>query len=398
MKHIENFIDYFEQNIAKNYFNEIEKYGTNPIVQIKNKDFIMFASNNYLSLSNDDRVIKSAEAALKSNGLGPGGSRFLCGNIKILNELEEKLSKFLGVEDCITFPTGYMANLAAISAMVGTFFNDQPHKIESAIVFSDANNHGTLVDGIKLSKAKTIIYPHLNYDFLENELKNYKNNHPKLIVTESVYPMDGDVVDLVRINQLAKKYDCMTMVDDAHGVGILGQRGSGALEYFNLYNKIDLIMGSMDKALGCMGGYLGGSKKLVKYLRIASRPYIFSSSVPAVIAGGMIKSIELCETETYRRTELLSNANYLRQNLEKLGYTLLGSDKIPVVSVLIGNDVLCNKISSYLFEKNIFSPAIIWPAVPLNTARLRLTIMYDHKKEHLDYLIKILAEAKNFIN
>jgi glycine C-acetyltransferase len=397
MKHIEKFINEFEKMIGGIHFHEIERYGTNPLVRINNEDFLMFASNNYLSLSNDPRVIDAARVALELNGMGPGGSRFLCGNLKILNDLEKCISEFVGVEDCITFPTGYMANLAAISAMIGSFIKDQPHNIESAIIFSDENNHATLADGIKISKANKIIYPHLNYEFLENELNKHKHDHPKLIVTESVYPMDGDIADLNKIADLAKKYDALLMVDDAHGVGILGENGGGALEHFNLHNKVDVIMGSMDKALGGMGGYLGGSKKLIKYLRVASRPYIFSSSMSAVMAGGMIKSIEICQKEKNRRKDLFEKADYVREKLTDLGYKLLGSNKIPVAPLLIGSDENCNIISKYLFSKKIFCPSIVWPAVPINTARMRITIMHEHTKEQLDYLIKTLEEARSLI-
>lgn len=396
MKHIEKFIESFDQTIKDLYSNEINQYGTNPVVKINGVDCLMFASNNYLSLSNDARVIDSAIGALKSNGLGPGGSRFLCGNINILNDLEKHISKFIGVEDCITFPTGYMANLSAPSALVGSFMNNQPHDVKEAIIFSDEHNHGTIVDGIKISGAKKIVYPHLDYSFLEDELNKNQKVHPKLIITESVYPMDGDIADLNKIHDLAKKYDAIMMVDDAHGVGVLGEKGSGALEYFNLYGKVDLIMGSMDKAIGCMGGYLGGNKKLIQYLRIASRPYIFSSSVPAVLAGGIIESIKICQSESFRRKEIIEKSKYLRDKLESIGYEILGnSSNLPVVTILIGSNEECNNLSKYLFKNNIFLPSIVWPAVAMNTARLRITIMRDHTMEQLDYLISILNKFKN---
>lgn len=398
MLHIEEFIDNFIKVGHYPIFNQIERCGTNPIVKINQKKYLMFASNNYLSLSNDKRVIKSAIKALKLNGLGPGGSRFLCGNLKILEDLEAKISSFIGVEDTITFPTGYMANMAAISVLVNSFLENQPHDIESAVVFSDKNNHATLADGIKISKAKKVIYPHLDYEFLENELNKYKQNHPKLIVTESVYSMDGDIADIRRLVNLAKKHDSMIMVDDAHGVGILGSNGGGILEYFDLKNDVDLVMGSCDKALGGLGGYLGGKKKLIRYARIASRPYIFSSTIPASIAGGLTKSIEICQKEKYRRSELLDKSNYLRAALARLGYKVLGNAKLPVLPIFIGDDEKCKELSRHLFSKKVFAPAIIWPAVPLNTARLRITLMFDHKREHLDYLIKLLKEAKDKFN
>lgn len=394
MKHIEEFIDAFSKTGRYPLFRQIERYGTNPTVTIDGDEYIMFASNNYLSLGNNRSVIKSAINALNTDGLGPGGSRFLCGNIKILEEFEKEICDFTGVEDVITFPTGYMANMAAISALVGTFINDQPHKVDSAVVFSDQYNHMTLVDGIRISKAKTVIYPHLDYEILENELIRYRKSHPKLIVTESVYSMDGNVADINLIHKLAKKYDAMLMIDDAHGVGILGKTGGGVLEHFDLKNKVDLIMGSFDKALGGMGGYLGGSKKLIKYMRIASRPYIFSSSVPAVMAGGLLESIKICRQDKQRRDRLMDNADYLRHKLKSLGFEILGNTELPVLPILIGDDKECKSYSEKLFKRKIFAPAVIWPAVPENLARLRVTIMHDHTKKQLNYLVESLGEIK----
>lgn len=394
MLHIEEFIDNFIKAGHYPAFSQIERCGTSPIVNINQGRYLMFVSNNYLSLSNDKRVIKSAIKALRLNGLGPGGSRFLCGNLEILEDLETKLSSFIGVDDTMTFPTGYMANMAAISVLVGSFLENQPHDIESAVVFSDENNHATLVDGIKISKAKKVIYPHLDYEFLENELNKYKQKHPKLIVTESVYSMDGDIADIRRLVNLAKKYNSMIMIDDAHGVGILGSNGGGVLEHFDLKDDVDLVMGSCDKALGGLGGYLGGKKKLIRYGRIAARSYIFSSTIPASIAGGLIKSIEICQKEKYRRRELMKKSDYLRVALATLGYKVLGNAKLPVLPIVIGDNEKCKELSRYLFSKKVFVPPILWPAVPLNTARLRVTLMFDHKKEHLDYLIKLFKEAK----
>ncbi|MBU0613488.1 aminotransferase class I/II-fold pyridoxal phosphate-dependent enzyme [Patescibacteria group bacterium] len=398
MQHIEEFMDAFSKTGRYPLFRQIERYGTNPTVVIEGDEYIMFASNNYLSLCNNKNVIESATNALNTNGLGPGGSRFLCGNIKILEELEREISDFAGVEDTITFPTGYMANMAAISALVGTFIGDQPHKVNSAVVFSDKNNHMTLVDGIRISKAKTVIYPHLDYEFLERELIKHEESHPKLIVAESVYSMDGNVADINLIHKLAKKHNAMLMIDDAHGIGILGETGGGALEHFKLKNKVDLIMGSFDKALGGMGGYLGGSKKLIKYLRIASRPYIFSSSIPAVMAGGLIESIKICRRDKKRRDRLMSNANYLRDKLKSLGFKILGNTKLPVLPILIGNDEKCKLYSEKLFERKIFAPAVIWPAVPENLARLRVTLMHDHEKEQLDYFAESLVKIRKVID
>ena len=398
MHHIEQFIDDFIKGGFYPDFNQIERFGTNPVVKINGERILMFASNNYLSLSNDKRVIKDAVKALKRNGLGPGGSRFLCGNIKILEDLESTISNFIGTEDVITFPTGSMANLSAMSVLVNSFIDHKPHEIASALIFSDEFNHATLVDGIKISKAKTIIYPHLDYQFLEKELKKNQSTHPKLIVTESVYSMEGDLADLNILVDLARRYESMIMVDDAHGVGILGENGGGALRHFNLAGGVDLIMGSCDKALGGIGGYLGGRKKLIKYCRIASRPYIFSSTIPATMAGGLIKSIGICQKENFRREELMEKTNYLRNSLRKMGFKILGNAELPVLPVLIGENDKCKKFSKYLFQKKVFLPAIIWPAVPLNTARLRLTLMFEHKREHLDYLIRLFKEGKTIIN
>ena len=394
MEHIVKFIQEFEKLDYFPNYPSFDNYGTNPVVMIDSIKYLMFSSNNYLSLSNDKRVIRATYKSLKKNGLGPGGSRFLCGNIKILNDLEKSLSNFIGVEDVITFPTGYMANMSAISILISSFFNNQPHNINNAIIFSDSFNHGTLVDGIKISGAKKVIFPHLNNVYLENELKKYPENHPKLIVTESIYSMDGDVSDLQMQVKLAKKYKSLIMIDDAHGVGILGDNGGGALKHFQLEGQVDLIMGSADKALGGMGGYLGGNRNLINYCRIAARPYIFSSSVSALMAGGLLKVIELCQKEKFRRLKLFESAESFRKKLQGNGFQVMGNFNLPVLPIYIGDQEICKNYSKFLFKKKIFLPPIVWPAIPQNSCRLRLTLMYDHKKEHLDYLLKQLIDAK----
>lgn len=396
MKHINDFIRSFSDAGLYPNFRGIAAAGTKTEVLVEGKSVIMFASNNYLSYANDPRVIGAAIESLEKDGLGPGGSRFLCGNIETVLNLEKALADFVGVEDVITFPTGYMANMAAISILVGEFINGQPHNFLDAIVYSDENNHATLVDGIKFSGVKKVIYPHLDHAYLEKQLQLHNQQHPKLIVTESVYSMDGNLNNVSEVVRIAKKYGAMVMVDDAHGVGILGEHGGGVLKHFQLKNEVDLLMGSCDKALAGLGGYLGGSRELIKYARIAARPYLFSSTVPAAIAGGITKVIELSIKEN-RQLQLMEKANYLRERILKAGFTIMGNYKLPVLPILIGEEDQCKKVSEFLLEKGIYAPAVIWPAVKQGVARLRVTVMHDHSKEQLDKLVSVLIEAKKYI-
>jgi len=393
MNKISKLLNILKRNGLYPPFYRIESAGTNPEVIINGKKYLIFCSNNYLGLATRSEIIRAAERALKKHGIGPGGSRFLCGNIALLEQLDHETAKLVGAEDAITFPTGYMANLAIFKALMDPLIGNLPHKKGSGIIFSDEFNHGSIVDGCKLSYAKKIIFRHIDMKDLETKISTVPNNTPKMITIEGVFSVEGDLVPLPEVINIAKKYNAILMIDDAHGVGVMGEKGGGTAQHFGLESKIDIIMGSFDKALGGMGGFLAGSKEIVEYLRIASRSYMLSSAVPAVLAGGLIKAIKICETKKGLREKLFSNANYLRKNLEEIGFRVLGKGEIPVNPVLIGDEIKAIKFSEKLFRRGIYAPTYRWPMVPKGTARIRVTTMSTHTKKYLDTLLEAFEKS-----
>lgn len=393
MQRLFEFVDFFKKEGLAPKFYSIETAGTEPEVMIGGKKYLMFCSNNYLGLSTMQEIIQETEKALKKHGLGPGGARFLCGNIDILEELDQETAKLVETEDAITFPTGYMANLAIFKALMDPIMGFLPYRKGEGTIFSDEFNHGTIIDGCRLSYAKKVIFRHNNLEDLERKISRISTKQPSMIVTEGVFTPWGEVSPIPEILKIAKKYNAILMVDDAHGVGVLGNQGGGTIQHFGLQGQIDVIMGSFDKALGGMGGFLAGNKNLIEYLRIVSRPYLFSSAISGVLAGGLIKAIQICKARQDLREKLFDNANYITENLEKLGFKILGNKKTPVAPLFIGDENKAIKFSEILFERGVFCPSFRWPAVPKGTSRLRLTIMATHTHEHLDTLLNTIEKT-----
>jgi 8-amino-7-oxononanoate synthase len=399
MQRIFEFTNFLKnEGIAPTFYN-IKNAATEPEVILNGKKVLMFSSNNYLGLSMHPTVIKGAQGALQENGIGPGGSRFLCGNINILNDLDKATAELAGSEDSVTLPTGYMANVAIFKALMDPIIGILPYRKGEGIIFSDEFNHGSMVDGSKLSYAKKVIFRHNDLKDLELKLKKVSKRRHKIIVTEGVFSPWGELSPLPSILDLSKKYNAILMIDDAHGIGVLGENGGGAIEHFGLRGQIDIVMGSFDKAFGGMGGFLATNKKLAEYLRFGLRTNILSSAVPGVLAGGLLESIKICRSEEGKnlRYKLFENANYLRIGFEKMGFKVLGNGEIPVIPVLIGNEAKSIKLTKKLLEYGIYSPSFRWPAVPKGQSRMRITPMATHKKEHLDALLGFFKKAKNDI-
>lgn len=379
-------------NIAPTFYH-IESAGTDPEVTIEGKPYLMFASNNYLGLSTRPEVIEQAWKGLEKHGLGPGGSRFLCGNIIVLEELDCAIADLVGMEDAITFPTGYMANAAIFKALLDPLFGPLPYRKGAAVIFSDEYNHGTIVDGCRLSYAQKVPFKHNDVNDLSKKLKMFSARNPKMIVTEGVFTPDGELSPLPEIVALAEQYRAILMVDDAHGVGVLGHQGGGTVEHFGLHNGVDIIMGSFDKALGGVGGFLAGKREIIEYLRIVARPYVFSSAVPGVLASGLIESIRLCKEETQLRTKLFQNASYLRTSLNREGFRIMGTEDVPVVPVFLGDERRAIVFAEKLFENGVFSPSFRWPAVPKGKSRIRVTPMATHSETHLRRAVQVFKKV-----
>lgn len=371
----------------------IESAGTEPTCTIAGRELVMLASNNYLGLARHPAVVEGARRMLEVHGVGPGGSRVLCGNVDVLPELERRVADLVGAEDAITFPTGYMANVGAIKAVLDPVLGVLPYRKGAAAVIADERNHATLFDGIALSHARRFLYAHNDVADLERKLEQAKGHHPRMIVTEGVFSADGEVSPLPAIVAVAERHGAVLMIDDAHGVGVMGHRGGGTLEHFGLEGRADLVMGSFDKALGGMGGFLAGRRELVRYLRIASRPYMSSSSVPAVLAGAMIEAIDACAAGQELRARLKANADHLRTALGRLGFRLLGDGQLPVVPVLIGREETAIAFSERLFELGVYAPCFRWPVVAKGTARVRATVTALHGPEHLARTVEAFRVA-----
>ena len=345
-------------------------------INIDGRSVLNFCSNNYLGLADDDRLKQAASRAIAEYGLGSGASRLVCGNMLLHQQLEEKIAKFKKTDKALLFNTGYMANSGIISSLVG----------KGDIVFSDRLNHASIIDGVILSRATLRRFPHKDITALENLLKSNQDFRKKLIVTDTVFSMDGDIAPLPDIIKLAKKYNALVMVDEAHATGVLGKNGAGAVEHFGLEGQVDIQMGTLSKAVGAFGGYCCGSSDLIDYLINRARSFIYTTAVPVAICASSMKAIEIIQDEPGLRQKLLDNAEYLRVNLNKLGFNTLDS-QTPIIPVLIKDASLTMEFSRKLLDEGIFIQGIRPPTVSQNTARLRVAVMATHSKEDLDFVI-----------
>jgi 8-amino-7-oxononanoate synthase len=387
MEKIKQVLNFLEKNDLYPDLRIIQG-GATPEIKIDNRKVYMFSSNNYLGLATHPKVIKAAIEGIKNFGVGSGGSRLLSGNLEIHRNFEKAIAKFKGGEDAIAWPCGYSANVGVITALmnipqIGPFkFN------EKNIIISDELNHASIIDGARMSKQKVVIYKHCDMQDLEKKLKKYKRKR-KLVVTDGVFSMDGDIAPLNEMSFLCKKYNAMLMTDEAHATGTLGKNGHGTLEHFNLkpITDVDIILGTCSKALASSGGFVVGSKKLIKYLRIASRSYIFSTATNPSASASLIECLKIIEKEPELKNKMQNNANYVRTNFQKMGYSTITS-KTQIIPILIGEDEKAIKFTRKLFKMGIFGPCVRWPAVEKKKSRIRFTIMSTHTKKQLDYLLE----------
>lgn len=371
-----------------------------PEVVANQKKVLMFATNNYLDMMHDKRVVDAAVRGVRKWGIGNGSARLLTGNIEIHQKLERAIADFKKRESGLTFVAGYMANLGAIPAIVNVLkpsvlatIRGRVEKDKDSIIFSDEYNHASIIAGVKLSGAPKEIYRHLDVKDLENRLKKYSKNTRKIIVTDGVFSMDGSIAPLPDLVHLAKKYKSILYVDDAHGTGILGKHGRGIEDYFNLEGSVDVLMGTFTKAFGGVGGFIVGSESLIDYLKITSATFIFTAPIAPPVVYGLIKSIEIVKKETWRRENVVKNAEYLREKLRRVGIDI-GLSETQIIPIMIGDEKKALKASDLLFERGIFIPAARWPAVPKKSARLRVTVSSSHTQSQLDILVESLSGIK----
>ena len=351
----------------------------NSNIVIDDKNYFMFSSNNYLGLANNPKVKKYASSILKKYGTGTGGSRLICGNFDLHKKLEEKIAKFKKCESAILFNSGYCTNLSVIPALFK----------EDYVIFSDELNHASIIDGCKLSKAKTIIFKHADYKDLEEKINgiSFKNG---VIISDAVFSMDGDIADLPQILSLAEKYNLFTYIDEAHSTGVLGQKGRGITEYYNLKKHPDILMGTLSKAIGSEGGYVAGSKLLTDYLRNFARGYIFSTSLSPSTVAAAYKSLDLLEHDNSYINKLHENIEYFNTCLNKAKIKV--HSQTPIFSFIIGDEKLALETADKLMNKNFYIKAIRYPTVPKGQARLRVVLSSETNKKPIKQLISVLKE------
>ncbi len=348
---------------------------------VDGKKCLNLTSNNYLGFASDKRIVEKVIEYVKKYGIGPAAVRTISGTMSIHIELEKKLSKFKQVEDVILLQSGFMANLSVIPSIVSN----------EDVIFSDELNHASIIDGCRLSRAEIVRYKHLDMNDLEDKLKQYVNKRRKLIVSDGVFSMDGDIAPLNELIEIANKYDAILMIDDAHGEGVLGRNGRGIVDHFNAHNKVDIEVGTLSKAFGVIGGFVAGSQRLIEYLKQKARPFLFSSALTVADVAANLAALEIMESSDELVKKLWENKNYFQENLKKMGFNL-GNTKTPITPIIVGDEKKAQQFSKELFENNIFVQAIVYPTVPKGTARLRVMISAIHKKEDLDFALEVFEK------
>ena len=351
-------------------------------VTIDGREMTMFASYNYLGLITHPKIKKAAIEAIEKYGTGAAGVRLLAGTTKIHEKLEAKIAKFKGAEDAVTYSSGYVTNLAAITTLCQ----------RGDLVVIDKLDHASIIDGCLLSGAHHKSFLHNNMESLERILTNSRSYVNKLIIVDAVYSMDGDVANLPEISRLAKKYNAKMMVDEAHSIGVLGKTGHGIEEHFGLKGAVDIHMGTLSKTIPSIGGYIAGDKNLINYLKHNSRPFIFSASLPPVAAATAIACLEVIEDEPERIANLQKNIKQFKDGLSSMGFNTMNSTT-SIVPILVGEEEDTLKLCKMVNDEGIFICPILFPAIPKGTNRLRAHVLANHTSEDIDRTLGIFERA-----
>ncbi|NIS08593.1 MAG: 8-amino-7-oxononanoate synthase [Candidatus Dadabacteria bacterium] len=381
---IEKELDVIKDKDLFRILTELES-AQSPEIIIDGKKYILLSSNSYLGLTVEPRVIQAAVEATEKYGTGSGGSRLVSGSTDLHRQLEQRLAYFKKTEAAILFSTGYLANIGTISTLIG----------KDDVIYSDELNHASIIDGCRLSRADIKIYRHLDINHLESLLEKDKNRKcKKLIVTDTVFSMDGDLAPLPEIADLADKYGCMFMIDEAHSTGVLGKRGSGGTEHFGIEDRVPIVMGTLSKAVGSLGGYIAGSQKLIDFIRNRVRSYIFDTSLPAASLAASLTAIDIIEHEPERREYLWKLINKFKTGLDDIGLTILPSHS-AVIPVLIGDAQPTLDFAKSLRENGVYTPAVRPPSVPDGMCRIRATLMAKHTEDQIDHALKAFKLSLN---
>ncbi len=363
------------------YFHQVES-GQDPVVSVEGKKMIMMGSNNYLGLTSHSTLKKAAINATSKYGVGCVGSRFLNGTLDLHVDLEQSLAKFFKKEAALLFTTGMQTNLGVISALVG----------RKDIVITDKYDHASIIDGCRLSYGKLERYRHNDMDELKGILEKYDKDRGKLIVVDGVFSMEGDLADLPGIVELAKEYNARIIVDDAHGIGVMGENGRGTAEHFGVEDEVDLIIGTFSKAFASIGGFVAGDEDIIHFLKHNARSLIFSASAPPANIASVKEALNIIEDESIRREDLWENTRRLKEGFEKLGFDT-GESVTPIIPLIVGKDEEAFKMWRGLFDNGIFTTPVVSPAVPENRALIRVSVMATFNQNHIDMALTVCGEV-----
>ncbi|MCH7569167.1 MAG: 8-amino-7-oxononanoate synthase [Deltaproteobacteria bacterium] len=354
-----------------------------PTISLDGQEVLNLSSNNYLGLANHPAIRAAAKEAIDRYACGSGASRLISGNMTLHLELEESIAKLKGAEAALVFNSGFQANVGLLSTLVG----------EGDVIFSDALNHASIIDGCRLSRAEALIYPHCDLDRLESDLRKTQKNSKKLIVTETVFSMDGDIAPVREIADLAARHGAVVMVDEAHATGVFGPNGGGIVEEMGLVGQVLIQMGTLGKALGGFGAYVAGSRDLRDLLINRCRSFIFTTSLPPVVIAMAIAAIDIIKKEPQRRRALRDNSKTLREGLERMGFSL-GRSGSQILPLMVGDSAKCMILAERLLQNGVFAQGIRPPSVPPGTSRLRIVPMATHTREQMEQALRAFKDAK----
>jgi len=359
-----------------------------PVCHYDGREVINLASNNYLGLANHPKLIEAALAATRQLGVGSGAVRTIAGTMRIHMELEEKIARFKNVEACVVFQSGFAANAGTVSAILG----------KDDFILSDELNHASIIDGARLSRAKIKVFRHKDVAHCEELLQEIAGEPGhKLVITDGVFSMDGDIGAVDKLAALAEKYGAIMMVDDAHASGVLGRNGRGSIDHFGVYGRVDVQVGTLSKAIGALGGYVCGSKDLIDYLYHRARPFLFSTSHPPSVAATCIAAFDILETEPERIERLWKNTKYFQGELRRAGFNIGGvttpATETPITPVIVGEGRAAMEFSRALFDEGVMGTGIAFPTVPEGKARIRLILTSEHTMAQLDRALETLERV-----
>ena len=354
-----------------------------PQAQFDGRSVVNLSSNNYLGLNTHPRLIEASARALQEFGVGSGAVRTIAGTMGIHMELEEKIARFKQAEASVVFQSGFTANAGTVSSILG----------KGDMIISDELNHASIIDGCRLSRAQIRVFPHKDTRALENILGEVQSlPGKKLVVTDGVFSMDGDVAPLPRIVELAETYGAIMMVDDAHASGVLGRCGRGTVDHFGLHGRVDIQVGTLSKAVGSLGGYVCGSRSLIEFLYHRARPFLFSTSHPPAVAASCLAAFEVLEEEPALIEQLWQNTRFFKAGLTRLGFDT-GASQTPITPIMVGQGELAMKFSDQLFKEGVFAQGIGYPTVPEEKSRIRTIVTATHTREQLDFALEALARV-----